>query len=248
MRRISVIALAVFVFSAASLTFGQTVGSRVTGTVKDTSDAVVPGVRVVITDLTTKQERAEQTNDEGVFTFQNVPAGPYSIVAERTGFKKAQVLDLQVHIDKPAVINVTLEAGEITQIVSVTASEAQSLIRTEDAKLSTTIDVKQVQDLPLNGRNPINIAGGMAGVNTNTNVRQSVINGMRGSFSNITWDGIEINDNLVRTDALRLRTSFCSVFRTSEGRASESGDCIKSGSPVWSTILRSSQCGRVWTT
>src|SRR2546427_9651421 len=42
----------------------------------------------------------------------------------------------------------------------------------------------------------------MAGVNTNTNVRQSVINGLRGSFSNITWDGIEINDNLVRTDAL----------------------------------------------
>jgi hypothetical protein len=62
--------------------------------------------------------------------------------------------------------------------------------------------VKQVQDLPLNGRNPINLAGGMAGVNTNTNTRQSVINGMRGSFSNITWDGIEINDNLVRTDAL----------------------------------------------
>src|SRR6185436_9152696 len=82
------------------------------------------------------------------------------------------------------------------------ASEAQSLIRSEDAKLSTTIDVKQVQDLPLNGRNPINLAGGLAGVNTNTNVRQSVINGLRGSFSNITWDGIEINDNLVRTDSL----------------------------------------------
>jgi hypothetical protein len=54
----------------------------------------------------------------------------------------------------------------------------------------------QILDLPLNGRNPINLAGGLAGVNTNTNVRQSVINGLRGSFSNITWDGIEINDNL----------------------------------------------------
>ena len=202
MRRISVIALAVFVFSAASVVFGQTSNSRVVGTVKDTSDAVVPGVKVVLTDLKTKQERTAQTNDEGVFTFTDVQPGPYSIVAERTGFKKAQVLDVQVNIDKPAVINVTLEAGEVTQTVSVTASEAQSLIRTEDAKLATTVDVKQVQDLPLNGRNPINIAGGMAGVNTNTNVRQSVINGMRGSFSNITWDGIEINDNLVRTDAL----------------------------------------------
>ncbi|MGZ5434667.1 MAG: outer membrane beta-barrel protein [Pyrinomonadaceae bacterium] len=202
MRRISVIALAVFVFSAASVVFGQSVNSRVTGTVKDTSGALVPGVSVVLTDLKTKQERTTETNDEGVFNFPDVPAGPYSIIAERTGFKKAQVLDIQVNIDKPAVINVDLEPGEITQTVSVTASEAQSLIRTEDAKLSTTIDVKQVQDLPLNGRNPINIAGGMAGVNTNTNVRGSVINGLRGSFSNITWDGIEINDNLVRTDAL----------------------------------------------
>src|SRR5688572_28122792 len=202
MRRISVIALAVFVFSAASVAFGQSVNSRVTGTVKDTSGAVVPGVSVVLTDAATKKERTAETNDEGVFNFPDVPAGPYALIAERTGFKKAQVLDIQVNIDKPAVINVELEPGEITQTVSVAASEAQSLIRTEDAKLSTTIDVKQVQDLPLNGRNPINIAGGMAGVNTNTNVRQSVINGMRGSFSNITWDGIEINDNLVRTDAL----------------------------------------------
>src|SRR5262249_40411649 len=75
-------------------------------------------------------------------------------------------------------------------------------IGSENAKLSTTIDVKQVQDLPLNGRNPITIAGGMAGVATNANVRTAVINGLRGSFSNITWDGIQVNDNLVRTDAL----------------------------------------------
>ncbi len=98
--------------------------------------------------------------------------------------------------------SLTLEAGGIAETVSVTASDAQSLIRSEDAKLSTTVDVKQVQDLPLNGRNPINLAGGMAGVNTNTNTRTASINGLRGSFSNITWDGIEINDNLVRTDAL----------------------------------------------
>ena len=100
------------------------------------------------------------------------------------------------------MLNLELEAGGVTETVSVTASGTEALIRTEDAKLSTTIDVKQVQDLPLNGRNPINLAGGQAGVNTNTNIRQSVINGLRGSFSNITWDGIEINDNLVRTDSL----------------------------------------------
>jgi hypothetical protein len=184
------------------LSFSQTVNSRVSGTVKDASEAVVPGVKVTLTDSSTKQERMAQTNEEGVFNFSNVPPGDYFVVAEHAGFKKAQILDVQVNVDKPVVLTVALEAGGVTETVSVTASEAQNLIRSEDAQLSTTVDVRQVQDLPLNGRNPINIAGGLAGVNTNTNIRQSVINGLRGSFSNITWDGIEINDNLVRTDAL----------------------------------------------
>jgi hypothetical protein len=188
--------------AAASVSFAQTVNGRVTGTVKDTSEAVVPGVKITLTDTKTKQERTAQTNGEGFFIIVDVPPGPYTVVAERAGFKKAQVLDVQVNVDKPAVLTVVLEAGGITETVSVTASEAQSLIRTVDAKLSTTVDVKQVQDLPLNGRNPILIAGGMAGVNTNTDVRNAAINGLRGSFSNITWDGIEINDNLVRTSSL----------------------------------------------
>jgi len=203
MRRISVAAAAaVFVFCVASAVFGQTTTSRVTGTVKDSQGAVVPGVTVTLRDARTKDSRTTTSNDEGVFTFVDVQVGEYSMLVEQKNFKKKQISDIQVHIDTPVVLNVVLETGEVTETVNVTASESQALIRTEDAKLSTTIDVRQVQDLPLNGRNPINIAGGMAGVNTNTNVRQSVINGLRGSFSNITWDGIEINDNLVRTDSL----------------------------------------------
>ncbi len=202
MKRFSFIALALCLFAAASITFGQTVNSRVTGTVKDTADAVVPGVKVTLIDAKTRDEKTATTNDEGVFNFVDVRPGSYMVVAERANFKKKQITDVDVHVDTPAVLTVVLEPGGVAETVSVTASESQALIRTENAKLSTTIDVKQVEDLPLNGRNPINIAGGMAGVNSNTNIRQSVINGLRGSFSNITWDGIEINDNLVRTDSL----------------------------------------------
>src|SRR5207237_6859332 len=135
-------------------------------------------------------------------TISDVRPGTYIVIVERNGFKKLEVRNVLVHVDISAVLNMVLEAGGIAETVSVTSTGTESLIRSEDAKLSTTIDVKQVQDLPLNGRNPITIAGGMAGVSTNSNVRTAVINGLRGSFSNITWDGIEINDNLVRTDAL----------------------------------------------
>ncbi len=185
-----------------SICMAQSTITRVTGVVKDSNEAVVPGVKVTLIDSATREGKTAITNDDGAFTITDVRPGAYSFTAERTGFKKTQITGILVHVGTPAVLAVVLETGGLTETVSVTASDSQSLIRSEDAKLLTTIDMKQVQDLPLNGRNPINLAGGAAGVNTNTNVRQSVINGLRGSFSNITWDGISINDNLVRTDSL----------------------------------------------
>jgi hypothetical protein len=194
--------VAIALCAMALVAVAQTTNTRVTGTVKDQADAVVPGVRITLTDTKTKESKTAVTNDDGIFVFTDVRAGTYSAIVEHQGFKKLLVQNVVTHVDVPAVLTLVLETGGVAETVSVTASDAQSLIRSEDAKLSTIIDVRQVQDLPLNGRNPINLAGGAAGVNTNTNVRQSVINGLRGSFSNITWDGISINDNLVRTDAL----------------------------------------------
>ena len=184
------------------LSLSQTTNSRVSGTVKDASASVVPGVTIKLMDVKTKREETTLTNEEGYFVFTDVLVGTYVVSAERTGFKRGEVRNVEVHVSTPANLSIELEPGGVTETVSVTASDAQSLIRSDDAKLNTTIDVRQVEDLPLNGRNAINLAGGAAGVNTNTNVRQSVINGLRGSFSNITWDGISISDNFVRTDAL----------------------------------------------
>lgn len=201
-RRVTFATLFTLLIGTFCLSYSQTANSRVSGTVKDSKGSVVPGVAIKLFDTSTKSEDTTSTNDEGYFAFTDVRVGTYTVSAEIKGFKRAEVRNVEVHVGTPANLSIDLEPGGLSETVSVTASEAQSLIRTEDAQLNTTIDVRQVQDLPLNGRNPINLAGGAAGVNTNTNVRQSVINGLRGSFSNITWDGISINDNLVRTDAL----------------------------------------------
>ncbi len=201
--RFSLLLSALIFFSASSIAFTQQVTTRINGTVKDTAGATVPGAKITVVDVATRDQKTATSNDEGIFVVTDVRPGTYAVTVEATGFKKLQINNIEVHVDSPVVLNaLTLETGGIAETVSVSASDAQSLIRSEDAKLNTTVDVRQVQDLPLNGRNPITLAGGMAGVNTNTTVRTSTINGMRGSFSNITWDGIEINDNLVRTDAL----------------------------------------------
>jgi len=199
----SLLLSALVVFGASSIAVTQQVTTRINGTVKDTAGATVPGAKITVIDSATKDQKTATSNEEGIFVVTDVRPGTYAVTVEATGFKKLQINQIEVHVDSPVVLNsLTLETGGVAETVSVTASEAQSLIRSEDAKLNTTVDVRQVQDLPLNGRNPINLAGGMAGVNTNTTTRTSTINGMRGSFSNITWDGIEINDNFVRTDAL----------------------------------------------
>ena len=194
--------LTTLLLGTLSLSFSQVVNSRVSGTVKDLTGSVVAGATIKLVDVSTKGEQTTLTNQDGYFIFPDVRVGTYIVSAERNGFKRAEVRNVEVHVSTPANLSIELEAGGLSETVLVTASDAQTLIRSDDAKLNTTIDVRQVQDLPLNGRNPINLAGGVAGVNTNTNIRGSVINGMRGSFSNITWDGISINDNFVRTDSL----------------------------------------------
>jgi hypothetical protein len=142
------------------------------------------------------------TNDEGSFLFADVSAGSYTVTAEITGFKKSEVKDVKVDVGIPTSVSFELTAGQITEVVTTTASESQTVIHTENAELSSVVNKRQIVDLPLNGRNPIGLAGLQAGVSGNGGVRTNAINGLRGTFSNITWDGININDNFVRTDSL----------------------------------------------
>ncbi|HJR07542.1 MAG TPA: carboxypeptidase regulatory-like domain-containing protein [Pyrinomonadaceae bacterium] len=198
--------MAAFLLAAllAPSAFAQKVTSNVNVTVKDESGAVVPGVSLTLTSAATKTERTGVANDEGYFSFNEMSAGEYTLTVEKTGFKKTVVEGIKVDVGGvPAEVNIGLVTGGVEETVMVTASEAQAVINNENASLSTTVQLRQVQDLPINGRNPLNLAGLQAGVNTATNNnRTASINGLRGTFSNLTWDGININDNFVRTDSL----------------------------------------------
>ncbi len=130
-------ALSMLVLSICLNVFAQSTNTRVTGTIKDTADAVVSGAKVTLVDSGSKEEKTVTSNDEGSFTFTNVRPGTYMILAEATGFKRTQVQNVVVHVDTPAILSLVLETGGVSEMVSVTASESQSLIRLEDAKLST---------------------------------------------------------------------------------------------------------------
>ena len=191
-------ALVLFVSTSAS---AQSVNTRVNGTVQDPNGAVISGATVVLTDKATNRQASTISSDEGFFVFSDVRPGSYLLEVERAGFKKSQINNVVVNVDQPATVNVKMELGDIAETVVTTAADSQIVVNTENAELSTTVLERQIQDLPLNGRNPLTLAGLQAGVNTSGTDRGASVNGLRGSFTNLTWDGININDNFVRTDS-----------------------------------------------
>jgi carboxypeptidase family protein len=212
-RVLSGATLSVFLFS--SLAFGQALNTKLNGTVKDPNGAAVSGATVTLTDTATNRQVTTTTNDDGFYVFPELRAGTYNLRAEGAGFKKTEVLSVQVNVDQTATVNIEMEVGGTTETVTVTASEAQALIHTENAALGTTVLQRQIQDLPLNGRNPLTLAGLQAGVTSSGGNRTASVNGLRGTFTNLTWDGININDNFVRTDSF-FGISAPSVVSVSE--------------------------------
>ncbi len=195
-----ILASLVFTLSASTAS-AQTSQSTVSGTVKDQNDALVAGATITLIDARTKSERTATTNDEGFYLFANVLAGDYRMTAEGGGFKKTEVTSVKVDVSIPATVNLVLETGQISETVQTTASDSQAVINTENAELSTVVTEKQINDLPLNGRNPVQLAALQAGVATNSSIRNANVNGMRGSYNNITWDGINIQENYLRGNA-----------------------------------------------
>ena len=183
-----------FYHSAAA----QTINTTVTGAIKDPAGAVIQGAKVILTDGATRLSVNTTTNSDGFYLFNNVRSGYYTLAVEATGFKKAEVREVKVDVGTPATVNITLETGELAEVITTTATESQSAVNTENAELSTTVFAKQINDLPLNGRNPVQLATLQPGVATNSGTRNATINGMRGSFNNITWDGINIQENYLR--------------------------------------------------
>ena len=105
-RRINFFTLLLSTFVlCGSVAFSQTVTSRVSGTVKDTAGANVPGAKITLVDAATKDQKTAVTNEEGNFVVADVRPGNYLVIVEGTGFKKLQVSNVQVHVDTPVVLN-----------------------------------------------------------------------------------------------------------------------------------------------
>ena len=133
----------------AGTAWGQ-ISASITGTAKDASGAVVPETSVTVKNLESGLTRVVETDPNGGFSVPSLPVGQYEVTAEKAGFKQQVRRGITLVVGQQAVVNLTLEVGEVQQQVTVTAEAP--LVNTTLSSTSGLVGEKEVKDLPLNGR------------------------------------------------------------------------------------------------
>jgi hypothetical protein len=200
------LALVIVLLSCASLTWAQTPSGEISGLVTDSSGSVMPGVRVTLTNVATKAVRLTQSNESGQYVFPAVPPGTYTLKGELDGFTAIERTGIQVQVGGAYRFPFTLEIGQLSDVVSVVADTP--VIQTENASIGTVIENRSIVELPLNGRNYLQLASLIPGATTNGPASaqgQQRMGGQRNSFSlNVAGQRIHYNhyslDGIENTD------------------------------------------------
>jgi hypothetical protein len=180
--------------------FGQTGTTSLRGDVTDKSGAAIVGATITLRNAETGLERKTTSGNDGAYEFLALPPGTYSLTAEKENFRKRELPTVQLLVNLPATLNLTLEIGSTMQTVEVSAQT--EALNTTDASLGNAFNENQVKELPLEGRNVpdlLSLQPGVAYPNSRTDIptydtRKGAVNGARSDQSNVTVDGIPVND------------------------------------------------------
>src|SRR3989441_8694718 len=190
------------VFFLAGVTQAQTITGSITGTVVDSSGAIVAGSKVIVTNEATGAERTLTTTENGVFIFTNLVPTTYSVKIEMPGFRPLTRTGLTLTAgDRLALGSIQLEVGQTSEAITVT-SEAAAL-NTESADVTATLGTSQINDLVIKGRDFMNLVKLLPGVaqqgggdvaGGTFGVQSPSVGGIRAVYNNLTLDGARGND------------------------------------------------------
>lgn len=169
--------------------FGQAGTSTVRGTVSDPQGNVVTGATVTLTNVGTNTPRTTTTSDSGSYSFDFVQASDYRLEVEAKSFKKSVVNDIHALVGKPTPIDVKLEIGNVSETVTIASGSAEMLVNRDDGSLGNNFVEKQIVQLPTNGRGVPQLLTLQPAV-----TREGYVAGARSDQSNITLDGVDINE------------------------------------------------------
>lgn len=182
------------IFISAAAAISQTTTGRLLGTVSG-PDGLLPGATVTVTDNQTGRELTTVTGGDGSFQFEQLSFGVYTVRVTQQGFKTFVATDVKIDANRDYTLKPVLQIGSVDAEVTVQAGA--DVINASNAELSNVVSPRQVLELPINGRNPLALLNLQAGVNATSNS----INGQRSSSQNYTRDGINVQDNFIRTGA-----------------------------------------------
>jgi hypothetical protein len=176
--------------------------ATILGVAKDSSGGVLPNVTVTITNVDTGTVRTVKTGDDGEYRAPELPVGRYEVRAEHAGFKTVTRKGITLEVTQQAVINLDFQVGAADQQVVVT--EEAPMVNTQDATLGGTVNETKMSELPLNGRNYIDLALYQPGVNPDKNQRNQQgtsfsVNGAPVRSNNFTLDGAILQTMLGRS-------------------------------------------------
>ncbi len=226
--RVAVCALLFTLLSASTLSGQGVSGSAsVAGTVTDASGAVIPGAVVVLVNVERGAEQELSTNEAGNYAYPDVTPGLYTVRVSSEGFATQEVTDLVVQVGQRVAVNVELAVGQVQDVVTVEA--AAVLLETESNAIGTVVDSERVNELPLNGRNFLELAllaGGTAPSEGRASFqgqighegRFVVIGGVKAANNSYTINGIQVrgarggelavNVSPANVDQFKVQSSF----------------------------------------
>jgi Carboxypeptidase regulatory-like domain/TonB dependent receptor len=135
--------------------FAQTTYGSITGTVTDPSGAAIADAQVTLTNVGTTEKRVQSTGPDGLYSFVNLLPGQYRIEVEKTGFKRTTRPGVTVEVGQAVRIDITVQVGEVTQVVEVTGETP--LLQPETSSMGQVVEERKANELPLNGRNVFNL-------------------------------------------------------------------------------------------
>jgi hypothetical protein len=189
--------------AVSGLVSAQTPTASIVGTVLDPQGLPVEGANVALTNQGTNYTYNTTTSSTGAFQFSRIDSGLYRVAVTTANFRAAVVSDIKLDAaTNYSVPPIKLEVGPKTETITVEAGA--EVVNTTDTEVSSTVEKKQIDDLPVLNRNALALLGLEAGVSNSgpNGTITTTINGQRTVYSNLTLDGINIQDNLFRENGL----------------------------------------------
>jgi hypothetical protein len=233
------------VLALTSLAWAQAGTAGLTGTVKDTQGAVLPGATITATNPATGAARTTVSNETGIYNLPGLPPGNYTLKVELSGFRPYVRENVILQVDITTRTDAELAVGGVAETVMVT--EATPIINTVDASVGQTMNQETISRLPVEARNVVHLLSLQPGAvfipTTNPNTtdpRYGSVAGARADQQNVTLDGVDVNDPQLQaayTSAVRVTQEALQEFRVST--TNYGADAGRSSGPQVSLVTRS---------